>query len=698
MTRRRFVTVSIGLLLFTFLAGAVSAGDIDTLWFGEPSGSAYAEQSGVVRSGSTPIALSTVSLYKAGRSLWGAVLLGKTLSDEAGNFTISYRRPADSGAVLYLIADGKPTLLLGPRFGLLGSPVRLAAILNPGSDGADVVINERTTVAAAYSMAQFIFERRIGGKFPGLQNAAKMAQNIADNSTGEVGAVLAESPNGSETTAMREFNSLANLLAACVSGEDPDSCAQLFSLARPPVGPKPANTLQAMVNIAHYPWQNVPELFDLSQTSDLYQPALESTMVPDAWTLAVRFESKNGTLDGPGAIAFDRDGNAWVINNYNFNADATLVCGDNHLYKITPVGEAPDSPYGGFEGNGGLYGAGFGVTVDPYGDVWVGNFGFQGSDCFRSAEEQDLLASSVSQFDSDGIALSPSRPPEPYGGWRSDQANIFRPQATVSDQWGNIWIANCGNDSVTKLPGGSLDNALNFDNVGLDKPFGLAIDAWGNAWVASNGNNAVIELSPDGSVIGEPITGGDINLPMGIAVDKAGNVWIANSGAVRPPCHDGESDADRLSPTDADAELPPAGASVTLRRSNGKLETFTGGGIFIPWGVAVDGNGNVWVANFGGPRSGLVGVTELCGAEPWNCPRGFRTGDPISPDTGYTSDGLTRLTGVAIDPSGNVWLANNWLRDAFQNLDNPGGYQVVVLVGLAGPVKAPLLGPPRRPW
>jgi hypothetical protein len=41
------------------------------------------------------------------------------------------------------------------------------------------------------------------------------------------------------------------------------------------------------------------------------------------------------------------------------------------------------------------------------------------------------------------------------------------------------------------------------------------------------------------------------------------------------------------------------------------------------------------------------------------CPPRYRTGDSISLYTGYTGNALTRNTGVAIDPSGDVWLANN---------------------------------------
>jgi hypothetical protein len=67
---------------------------------------------------------------------------------------------------------------------------------------------------------------------------------------------------------------------------------------------------------------------------------------------------------------------------------------------------------------------------------------------------------------------------------------------------------------------------------------------------------------------------------------------------------------------------------------------------------------------------------------------------PISPDgTGYTSDALIRNTAVAIDPSGNVWLANNWKEIPIQR--NPGGNAIVVMVGAAAPVKTPLIGTPR---
>jgi len=125
---------------------------------------------------------------------------------------------------------------------------------------------------------------------------------------------------------------------------------------------------------------------------------------------------------------------------------------------------------------------------------------------------------------------------------------------------------------------------------------------------------------------------------------------------------------------------------------------FTGGGITLPWGIAVDGNDTVWVFNFGAVKVGTstttpTGISRYCGVDTKKCPPGMRVGDPISPDTGYRSDSLQRITGGQIDPSGNVWLTNNWKIDS-DGFVNPGGNAVVIAIGAAAPVKTPLIGPP----
>ena len=195
-------------------------------------------------------------------------------------------------------------------------------------------------------MAQFIDGETIGGTYPGLQNAAAIVRNLVDIYTGDVSPLLGRFPNGPYTSARNLFNSLANMLAGCV--RDSASCSSLFNEATPPGGVAPDSSLLAVENIAHYPWKNAASLFPFSQTLVVYEPAL--TSAPDAWTLAIMYDGNGEEFDGPGNIAFDKDGNAWVNNNYTFNLDASEpnTCGDDHLLKLLPTGEDfPGAPYQG---------------------------------------------------------------------------------------------------------------------------------------------------------------------------------------------------------------------------------------------------------------------------------------------------------------------------------------------------------------
>ena len=58
----------------------------------------------------------------------------------------------------------------------------------------------------------------------------------------------------------------------------------------------------------------------------------------------------------------------------------------------------------------------------------------------------------------------------------------------------------------------------------------------------------------------------------------------------------------------------------------------------------------------------------------------------VSPAQGYGLDAtLSEPYGLAIDASGNVWLSNS------------GTSTLTEMVGLASPVRTPLLGPPVQP-
>jgi hypothetical protein len=618
-----------------------------------------AELKGRVLSGRELLGSTPVTLYgttSTGRMRPVALAAARTGAD--GSFDISYPTPGRSNVVLYLIAGR-------------GAAVRLAAVLGTAPAPRRVVVNERTTVAFGFALAQFISGRGVAGRAPGPQNAAGMAGNLVDVRTGGLSRVLQRVPNGKETSSLRTFNSLANMLVPCArSGR---SCGPLFRLARAPRGPAPIGVLAAVADIARDPWHSVGGLFDLARSGSApYRPALGRHGRPDAWILALRFFGDGRSVNGPGNSAIDARGNVWVTNNYTYSRDPTApVCGSREFLKFTPTGRfAPGSPFTG----GGVNGSGYGITIDTRGNIWEGNFGFSSNAC---TDQPPHL--SVSEFAPSGTALSPNQTVSSPGGFT--QGGISWPQGTVSDRHGNIWIANCGNSTVTRYTDGNPDAFTSFGGLGVVKPFDIAFNGRGQAFVTGNGSNSVAMLNPDGTPTSRsPITQGGFDKPLGIAADSRGNMWVSNSAQVSVPCPDGN--------------LTRTGRySVSLIASNGvpRRTPFTGGGLRMPWGIAVDGNDNVWVANFAGKR-----VTELCGTNTTHCPPGSHTGQGISPSQGYGFDGLQRNTSVQIDPSGNVWITNNW-KTAAMPAENPGGLHMVVYLGVAGPVKTPLIGPPQRP-
>jgi sugar lactone lactonase YvrE len=335
------------------------------------------------------------------------------------------------------------------------------------------------------------------------------------------------------------------------------------------------------------------------------------------------------------------------------------------------------------------------MSIGPDGLIWVGNFGFSspiGCD--------PPPADSVSRFLPNGQPLSPPT------GLRAGP--ISWPQATVPDRRGNIWIANCGADSVTVFPDGRPEHA--FETViqpptsGATemKPFGLAIDDLGRAWVSGSRNSTLGVVGPDGdllAVIPSTNAAGETQLtrPMGVASDSQGNIWVSNSDYMDVPCPPEEPEwGSGENPSVALFRRQPDGPALSGT-------THTGGGVTIPWGNAVDGNDTLWVANFSFPFTLIPGsndpigpnrLSHFCGVDTAKCPPTKQmVGQAISPDgTGYVSEALARNTGVSIDPSGNVWLANNWTLRI--DVLNPGGNSIAVLIGAAAPIRTPLIGPP----
>jgi sugar lactone lactonase YvrE len=668
-----------------------------------------ADLAGSVQGAAKPIASATVTLYAAGTG--APTQLAQAKTDDRGAFKLTYGKvPADS--VLYVIARGgtpKAAAGKGPN-----DAIALLAVLG-GTPPKSVVLNESSTIASVWTSAQFLKREVLSGTKLGLRIAAGNVPNLVDLETGGPGPVIQDPLNSSQTATLATFNTLANLLAGCITRVHGDACNKLFAVATPPAGVAPADTFMAAQNIARNPSHQAQSLFALIDAfypvpaGKLWRPVPfipYLSFAPSAWTLSLVYAG--GGMNSLGGIAIDGEGNMWSDNNFLVGSQSTIYSSfGGGISKIAPNGRPLSPMTVGYRG-GGIDGPGFGIAIGADDKVWATSLG----------------AKNISEFDrKTGKPLSPETGYNFGGQLGSMQGIITTPN-------GDVWALDNEKSQIVYLPKGDgtkgriLGRTVNGKPVDgtlqVKGPFHLAVDQQDRIWVTNSGSNTVTRFPARDPGKAEQINVGFA--PRAVAIDSIGNAWVANTVG-HPSTKEKlalveeklKSKAENLVEDSASKANAAAkmwidlfellvkypGGDVSMVRPDGTvLPPFDGGKSIVgPWGIAIDGNDNVWVANATG-RS----VTHLCGARPANCPPGTNTGDPISPPGGYIG-GLQIITDVAIDPAGNLWVANNWDRpdEGFKKVPEFalatrfGGNGTVVFFGVAKPVLTPLIGPPRQP-
>ncbi|MBD9722498.1 RICIN domain-containing protein [Streptomyces caniscabiei] len=245
-------------------------------------------------------------------------------------------------------------------------------------------------------------------------------------------------------------------------------------------------------------------------------------------------------------------------------------------------------------------------------------------------------------------------------------AQLNGPYGVAVDGVGNIYISDFSGHRVRRVttdgkistyagtgvagPGG--DNGL-ATAAQLSFPRGLAVDSAGALYIADSGNHRIRKVTADGKMstvagTGAGTYGGDgglataahLNLPMDVAVDSDGSLYITdfNNHRVR------RVTTDRKISTFAGTASPgpggdggPAG-SAQLRN---------------PHGVAVDGAGNVYIADQNNHRVRMVAADKTISTV---------AGTGVAKHGGdngpATAAQLNLPVGVVVDSAGNLYIAD----------------------------------------
>ena len=585
---------------------------------GTPPTSNYAGTAltGTVLAGLTPVVGASVQVYSAGTAGNGSAptALGTAVTTGAnGKFSVpgSFVCPL-SNSVLYAVARGGTV-----GAGSANAGIELMAVLGPCNSltgTPNFTLDEATTTASAWALAQFLGTGGAMGASATNSSGITLAAATASNLVNmNTGSGAGVNFPGTGTAPTARINSAANLLNACVASGSNTSSACTGLYAATTVGAAvPNNTLDAALSLAKNPGANVSTLYTLSGASTAYSPVLSAA--PADWTLPVNYGG--GGMKDPTAVAVDSLGNVWVSNYYSVES----VFNNNGA----PVFAS------GITGNN-LFES-YGEAIDVNNNAWV-------------ADEESAYAinsglGSLSVLNDTGSSV---------GTYSS--GDVYFPLAVAFDPSGTAWIADYGNPNagvvLLSATGVPLSGSVGYSAENFDFPAALGTDSMCNAWVANQSSNTITMVMGDGSAFSDFAVGRG---PSGVAVDPSNNVWSANF----------------------------FGDSLGLIRHDGVLLSgtgLTGGGVLHPQGIATDGAGTAWVANY---RN--AGISEFSSAT------ATTPGVAISPATGWGADaGLLEAFGLAIDASGNVWVTNfatNTLTE---------------FVGLAVPVKTPLLGPTRVP-
>jgi uncharacterized protein (TIGR03437 family) len=383
-----------------------------------------------------------------------------------------------------------------------------------------------------------------------------------------------------------------------------------------------------------------------SATAFAQQPASQFTILPFAGTprdIGDNRPAVSAVLTSPYGVAADHSGNFYIADFSDGLLRRVSASG-----IITTVINQLHGPWN--------------VAAAPGGDLFV-------TDTFGARILRVSASGASTVFAGTGVAGNAGVP------GLARNAQLFQPHAVAADSSGNVFILDSGNYRVLKVtPDGAIAKYAGIEfpaftgdgnpatQAAINYAYGIALDSKGNLFIADSLNQVIRAVTTDGNI--QTIAGipgrsgcnGDLfptstafNYPSGMAVDAAGSLYIADAQnhLVR----------EIVQPLTPNAKITTI-AGTCVPGYSGDGSQARSAQLNFPRDVAIDGQGNVLIADSGNSRVRIVNTQGLIGT--------IAGSDPGSGDSGpATAARLFSPSGIVVDGSGNAYISdtdNNRIR------------------------------------
>jgi len=377
-----------------------------------------------------------------------------------------------------------------------------------------------------------------------------------------------------------------------------------------------------------------------------------------------------GTVAGTGTSGFSGDGGpataAQIASPTSVAVDGAgnlFVATSNRIRKITPDGiisTAAGTGTSGFSGDGGpATAAGLSpnaVAVDTSGNLFITE---PANHRVRKVTPDGVISTAAGNGTSSPFFTGDGGP--------AISALLYYPNSVAVDSTGNVFIADTSNSRIRKVaPTGVIDTFAGSGSVGsggdggpatsaqLNLPVSVAVDVTGNVLIADC-SNRIRKVSVSGTINTFAVSTWALCfydyyyyyyydnsvLGAGVAADTGGNLFVAD------PSH---NQIHKFTPAGVVSVVAGLGTSGF----SGDGGPATSARLSSPTGIAVDAAGNLFIADSYNSRIRKVTPDGIISTVAGTTSSGFSgDGGPA------TSARLNSPTGVAVDTSGNLFIADS---------------------------------------